>query len=582
MVRNRLNTRTILRRVLVALVSTTAIYGLISLHAQYRDVIADTYAQAETITELLEEHAQSTVDSVDQLVQRAQERLAPEGLRSYTETDWHELRRLSSSLPAVEALAVFDRDGRMVLTSRIYPAPEYSAADREYFQDHRDRGVALVLGKAVEGRTALSKAFFTISRSVIGGDGSFQGIIVAVIDVGYFRHIYQRLNLGEHAAVALLRTDGALLLREPFSAALLKDGMAERVRAWKLFSDYIDRGIPAGSYEGSSTADGLMRTFAFRKLERLPLVVLVMLSHQDALARTLPGILRSAGLGATVVGFLLVLTWWSFRIIDREDRAQRDLADSNRRLSTALDGAEAASRAKSIFLSNMSHELRTPLNAILGFAEALRDGYAGPTTPRQVEYLDHIHEGGRHLLDILCEVLDLSKVASGTLVLNEDIVDVRAILDAVQRIMLDKAQARSIALHTDVAENLPALRADSLRCKQVLLSLVSNAVKFTPPGGVVTVTARSDRGLILEVQDNGPGISPGDIADALDAFGALASSPTKTHGGVGIGLPLARKLAELHGGTLTIDSAIGKGTRVTVTFPDQRIVRNRVVERQGA
>jgi signal transduction histidine kinase len=580
---NRPNARMVLRLVLVALLASTATYGLLSLHAQVREAIHDTHTKAETTALLLEQHAAATIDAVDQLVERVRERLAPDGVRRYGDQDWSELRTLAGSLKPVDVLALFDRDGRLALTSRTLSTPDYSIADRDYFLAHRDQGTALILGPAHQSPTMKDKTFFTVSRSLVDREGRFQGVVVAVIDVGYFRDIYRKLNLGSRAALALLRSDGALLLREPFSQALLESGAPDRIRTWKLFTDYLDHGVASGSYEGESMTDGLTRTFAFRRLEDHPLVALVMLSHEDAVLDMLPGILRSAGLGATVLAFLLALTWWSFRIIDREDQARNDLAETNRRLTKALDDAEAASRAKSIFLSNMSHELRTPLNAILGFAEVMADGYAGPVGPRQQDYLGHIREAGRHLLDILSEVLDLSKVASGTLSLNEDTVEVASVVTATLKLIGDKAQSRKIALLTDLPSDLPALCADSLRCKQVLLSLLSNAVKFTPPGGAVTVSAWSDdSGLSITVGDTGPGMAPGDIADALDAFGALASSPTKTHGGAGIGLPLARKLMELHDGTLSIDSAVGAGTRVTIRFPAERVLWDLTLERQVA
>jgi PAS domain S-box-containing protein len=254
--------------------------------------------------------------------------------------------------------------------------------------------------------------------------------------------------------------------------------------------------------------------------------------------------------------------------ITREVLAQRSLRQ-------AKEQAETASRAKSEFLANMSHELRTPLNAILGFAEIIRDRLLGPITDRYAEYAQDIHSSGSHLLGIINDILDLSKVEAGRVELVEEIVDLQSIIRSVVLLLRERVANAELTLKTELPDALLLLRADERKLKQVLMNLLSNAVKFTPPSGEILVHARveSERGVVIEVADNGIGIAPEDIERALSPFGQVDSRLSRRYEGTGLGLPLARALAELHGGTLTLESALGRGTIVRITLPADRLVQ---------
>ena len=240
----------------------------------------------------------------------------------------------------------------------------------------------------------------------------------------------------------------------------------------------------------------------------------------------------------------------------------------------AMEKATSASRAKSEFLANMSHELRTPLNAIIGFADVISEQTIGPDRPEKYrEYAEDIRNSGQHLLDVINDILDLAKIEYGKSTLIEEDAELEDIVHACFRIIHDKAVENDLDLVAAALSERPILHADIRKIKQILLNLLSNAVKFTPRGGRVAFEAgrTGDDGIALRVEDSGIGIAPADIQKALAPFVQIDSRLSRKYQGTGLGLPLTKALAELHGGDLEITSELGRGTAVTVTLPARRV-----------
>jgi signal transduction histidine kinase len=258
----------------------------------------------------------------------------------------------------------------------------------------------------------------------------------------------------------------------------------------------------------------------------------------------------------------------SFTDISEREAAQEALRQ-------AKEQAELADRSKSQFLANMSHELRTPLNAVIGFSEIMTDRLFGPLgDPRYEEYARDIRESGRHLLTLINDILDLSKIEARQATLREEQVSLAEVVDACVRLVDDRAQRGNLALAIADFDEFPPLWADRIKLKQILLNLLSNAIKFTPAGGSVGLSGARNRdgSIVVRVTDTGIGMRAQDIPTALQPFRQVESSLSRKHEGTGLGLPLTKAIVEMHGGTLAIASTPGKGTTVSFTIPAERVI----------
>jgi signal transduction histidine kinase len=296
-------------------------------------------------------------------------------------------------------------------------------------------------------------------------------------------------------------------------------------------------------------------------LMHTPILMVTALEDEDSIE-------RAFAVGAT--DFLVKPIAWS--LLAYRVRFTLRLNAVEQSIREALRLAETASQAKSAFLANMSHELRTPLNAIIGFSDFMRSGK--PTPLSSVEYAAHIYDSGTHLLQIVTDILDLSRVEAGMAELREEIVEIAPIIRASTLLVSERAANQNIELHVSFADSIAPVRADPVRLKQILINMLSNAVKFTPSRGEIHVRAERSAGggVSVIVRDTGIGMAPEQIPRIQQPFVQLDDVLTKRYEGTGLGVPLALAMTKLHGGSLEFQSEPGVGTTVTLTLPPERVI----------
>ncbi len=251
-----------------------------------------------------------------------------------------------------------------------------------------------------------------------------------------------------------------------------------------------------------------------------------------------------------------------------------EMKTAQAKLNDARRQAEEANKTKSEFLANMSHELRTPLNAVIGFAEVMKDELFGPMGERYKDYAESVHSSGKHLLELINDVLDLSKIEAGKIELIEEETDVSTLLSKCRTVLHERASSAGLHIRLEIPALLPNVIVDSRRIKQVILNLMSNSIKFTMPGGRITLRGEliAPNGLRITVSDTGIGMTKDELEIAFEQFGQIDNELSRNHSGTGLGLPITRSLVELHGGELEVESRKGVGTSAHVWIPLTRVV----------
>jgi two-component system cell cycle sensor histidine kinase PleC len=575
----RESARRLKRRIAVFCAAIMAAICVLVSEAVVRDRNAARHRariEAANLSAGFEEQVRGTLNSIAGAMEFLKRRIEAEG-KSFDLADWkNQIPELVS--PTINIL-MMDAQGKLLATS-VESAPKpVTYADREYFQALRDNpNLGFFIGPPLIGRTAKRLAI-TATRRLETKDGQFAGVLLFSIAPELLTTLYQRVNPGKSASLGLFRTDGITLARYIAGKGLDTPSVGSKVQGCKALVD--SKFADSGEHYGQSQFDGVTRLFHWHKVTEYPLIVVVGLGEADvfAAANHQAGIV--IGLGLVGLSLPLLMMLMLNREISRRvqhaialDQETQKVKAINAELVLAHRCAEEASRAKSAFLANMSHELRTPLNAILGFSEIIRDKLFGKDLDPYAGFAGDIHRSGAHLLNIVNDVLDVSKIEAGKFVLLEEAVKVHTAIQGCLLAVKQQAGCGGIYLTESVPDTGASFFGDKTKLKQIIINLLSNAIKFTPPGGSVGISAAADEdgGISLIIRDTGIGMSREEVQVALELFRQVDNSLSRRFQGTGLGLPLAAQLTELHGGTLTIESTPGKGTAVMVRFPANRII----------
>jgi two-component system cell cycle sensor histidine kinase PleC len=564
--------RTIAAVVTTVLIAMWAVAG-ISIKQSQDAAVKNLRADAANLAFAFDEDVTHTLDSIAGAMQAVSNRMAAKRSDMDLYTWAHQFPIISS--PTVKA-ALISPSGSLIAGTWARSLPRENLADQDYFSAPQERYAnGLLIGRPVRS-PGDGQILIPISKRLEASPGNLIGVLVFFVSPAKLTTL-QSLNLGHNGTIALAGLDGVILAG--FSSST-PDGLSGA--GTPLLSGrphFSPTQNSEGYYVQRSAQDHVTRIYHFRRGWDYPLVAAVGLDYDEGLssARAYAFVMSVFGASATVLlgGFSL------FLIRELRNRAARtvELAAErtklqvvNAELIVSKQRAEVANQAKSLFLANMSHELRTPLNAILGFSQIIRDEKMGAVgTPVYAEYAGDIFGAGEHLLEIISNVLDISRIELGNSKLNEEVLDPAEIVAASLATVCVRAEIKKIELRSDIPDPCPKILADPLRLRQIVSNLLSNAIKFTEAGSV-SVSLAWDHSLSITVVDTGIGMSHDEIAVGLEPFEQVENAIIKKYEGTGLGLPLAKRLIELHGGTIVITSTKGVGTSVCVQFPADRVV----------
>jgi len=531
------------------------------------------------MTRMLAEHTTRTIEATDLILRAAVTLVGSRGLPTDETTRGvirHRILERMANVPQVRALLVLDAEGRSILDSGTATVRPHDASDRDYFQAHRDRpDVGLFIGEPLTGRLS-GQPILSLSRRLSAPDGRFLGVAVVALDRRYFEEFHSTLNMGDSASIALLRADGTMLTRQPPRADAYDRAREEIASMLRT----LQPGLPV-SHRSVSRQDGIDRARTHMKLSAYPIVVVVAIPMSSILEPVQNSLVAILAAGAVTALVLMGLFWLLARHMALKDASARQLEEAKVAAESGWLAAVESDKVKSQFWHGIGHDLRAPLCAIQTLVDLLGSEKLGKVTDSQRANLGQIDKAVRLQFTLIDDLSDTARLDAGVLRLSERQCSMRKIVSEVAALARPDAERNGLTL--SVEPGLPELFlwADDQRLLQVTMNLVSNAVKYTAaPGRVIVGYAVEGNGeLAIRIIDTGIGMTALEARHALRPYVRIDNERTRDRPGTGLGLSIARGLVELHGGSLTIDSAPGKGTTVTVRLPDERVLGTMPMQR---
>ncbi len=537
---------------------------LVELGGKRQDAIKAEVRQNANLALVLQEQTMRVLAAVDQATLRLRDTVR-EG--SFRPEDYARFANETGLVPDIlTQLSYVGADGRFI-GSNIDPGGDKTGhvdlSGREHIRAHLQPELAqaaagqmstngLFIGKPVLGKVS-GKWTIQLTRKITAADGRVLGVVVASLNPSYFEQVYRQVRLGEQGVVSLIGDDRSVRAR-------VIGGESKGLGVVLAPNSYIGTStVPDEGFNiRASAVDGVERIVAHRRVGSYPLLVLVATTTEAALDEW-----RSTRMVALVLTTLFSIAVVGAAVLFLA--GVRQLEAKNRSLQISEARAQAASQAKSEFLAAISHELRTPLTSIRGFSELMEVRLEQPMYREQAGM---IRKAAEHLNALLTEILDLSKVEAGAMPLHPEPQVLAELLQSTADFFAVSAAEKGLALSVRIAPDAPAtLMCDGLRLKQILNNLLSNAMKFTKAGSVaIELDATPDR-VRVHVVDTGPGIAPEQQELIFERFRQGNARVSYDHGGTGLGLALSRALAERMGGTLTVSSELGHGSRFTLNLP---------------
>jgi signal transduction histidine kinase len=568
------------RRVLLILVATVllllgagvALFIRLDHDQQYEQQRTFAREMAQAMTR----HTRTTIAGTDAVLAQVASLVTESGGldKLQTREAWERLKLLSASLPGgvygPQSLWVVDANGQAVLSTTAFPVPKVDVADRDYFKMHAGGHDGVYVGPAILTRLTQQVAF-TVSRPLKGPDGAFAGVLMASLSTSELMDFAELIAFDRNPLLGIYQGNGRVVGRRP--------DMIHHVGLSIADGPLIKRELPqapSGLFESVSPLDKRVRIAAYDSLPDFGLIILAGVDREVVMQSWRDRSVVTTGFAAAAALAILVLTWGAVALLGRHETQRRELAQAlhdRGQEEAQRRAAEASANDRAAFLANLSHELRTPLTAVIGYSSLMAAETLGPLGSAQ--YRDHakaIRESGRHLLTLINDILDHAKAEAGQIALEEAPVDLAAAARFALEVLAPKAREGGVLLSTDIDVRAQWLTADETRLKQILINTLTNAVKFTPAGGSAIIRASLGGGgeAVLRVEDTGIGIAPEDQARVLEPFQQVAGQNAAQ--GTGLGLPLTKRLVELHGGTLRLFSAPGVGTVVEIRLPAGRVL----------